>query len=189
MKDEVTFKDVLNYINHAHNNKANCSIGLFVSDYFDEDPQNPQETDRFIVKKPIISISSFTEDNEIYYDIGFQFKSYNDADYKQFWKFICKYAEKAKSESDRIENGESLEKMAILTISVIPDEYHGKYFLNIDMPYAETFLRSENAYDGTASISLVCKDENFQILRSDDDMIDPRSIEREVEQELLTEID
>lgn len=186
MKNEVTYKDILDYINHAHNNRANCSIGLFVSDYFDE---TSQETDRFIVKKPIISISSFTEDNEVYYDIGFHFKSYNDADYKQIWKFICKYVEKAKSESIRMEKGENLEKISILTISVMPDKYNGKYFVNIDMPYAETFVRSENAYDGTASISLVCKDENFQILCSDDDMIDPRSIEREAEQEILAELD
>jgi len=186
MKNEVTFKDVLDLINHAQDNdRANCSIGLFVSDYFEE---TSQETDQFIVKKPIVFISSFTEDNEVYYDINFRFKSYNDADYKQIWKFICKYAEKAKSESNRMENGESLEKIAILTMSILPDKYNGKYFVNIDMPYAETFERSENAYDGTASISFVCKDENFQILCSDDDVIDPRSIEREAEQELLAEM-
>lgn len=186
MENVVTFKDVLDYINHAHNNKANCSIGLFVSDYFDG---GSQETDQFMAKKPIVSISSFTEDNEVYYDINFQFKSFNDADYKQIWKFICKYAEKAKSESKRMDSGESLEKIAILTITLIPDKYNGKYFVNIDMPYAETFVRSENAYDGTASISWICKDENFQILSADDDMIDPRSIEHEAEQELLAELD
>lgn len=184
MENEVAFKDVLNYINHAHNNKANCSIGLFVSDYYED---KSQETDQLIVKKPIISISSFTEDNEVYYDISFRFKSYNDADYKQIWKFICKYAERAKNESHRLEGGETLEKFAILSASIIPDQYNGKYFVNIDLPYAETFVRSENAYDGAASISFVCKDENFQIMRSDDDMIDPRSVEREAEQELMAE--
>lgn len=186
MKKEVTFKDILDHINHGHNDRANCSIGLFVSDYSES---GSQETERFIVKKPIVAISSFAEDNEMYYEINFRFKSYNDADYKQIWKFICKYAEKAKGESNRMDSGESLEKISILTVSVVPDRYNGKYFVTIDAPFAETFERFENAYDGTASISFVCKDENFQILRSDDDMIDPRSIEREAEQEILAEMD
>lgn len=186
MNNDVTFKEILNYVNHEHNNKANCSIGLFVNVYSDE---GSQEIDQLIVKKPIVAISSFMEDNEVYYDIGFQFKSYNDADYKQLWKFICKYAEKAKNENRRMESGEVLEKVTILTMSILPDKYNGKYFVNVDVPYAETFVRSENAYDDTASISFVCNDENFQILRSDDDMIDPRSIEREAEQELLAEQD
>lgn len=186
MLNEITFKDVLDCINKEHPiGKANCSIGLFLNEHYEE---TSKEVDSFVVTKPVVSISTLTEDNEVYYNISFLFQSYNDADYKQMWKFVCNYAGKAKNETLRLENGETLDKMYVLSLSIIPEKYKGKYFVYIQMPYAETFSRSENAFDLSASISFICHDKSFQIMSADDDVIDPLSIEREVEQEILSEI-
>lgn len=185
MANEMSFKELLEHINNEHTDgRANCSIGLFVVEHSDE---TQKEIENFIVKKPIVSISSFAENNEWYYNVGFYFKSYNDADYKQMWKFLCRFVDKTKNEALRIEDGEVLEKITVLSISIIPDKFKGKYFVNVHMPFAETISRSEDAYDGTANISLICSEESLQALLSDDDIIDPRSIELEVESELLSE--
>lgn len=186
MSNEISFKDLLDHINKERNgSKTNCSVGLFVNDYYED---TSKEIENLIVKKPVVGISSFTEDNEVYYNINFQFKSYNDADYKQMWKFICKFVDKAKNESACLERGDTLEKIAGLTVTIVPEKYKGKYFVNIHLPYPETFSRTENAFDTSANISFICNDEGFQVLQSDDDVINPRSIEREVEQELLSEL-
>ena len=55
------------------------------------------------------------------------------------------------------------------------------------MPFPETISRTENAFDGSAVVSFICEDKGFGMMTSDDDMIDRRSIEREVEQELDAE--
>lgn len=186
MKNEINFKEILENINSGlEENKPNCSIGLFVKDYYEETTKDVAE---FIVKKPMVKISSFVEDNELFYSISFHFKSFNDSDYKQLWKIICNFIEKSKREGERLTAGETLEKVSGLSVSVVPEKYNGKYFAYINMPYSETFSRRENAFDGTAEITFFCEEGSFGILSCDDDMIDRRSIEREAEQEIDAEI-
>lgn len=187
MNTEPTFKDLIAHINSAAEDfKANCSLGLFVSDYYDE---TVKEVDNFVVKKPVVNISSFAEENEIYYNVSFCFKSYDDVDFKQMWKFICKYTDKARSERELLQDGKELEKLSVLSISILPDLYKGKYSVYINMPLYETMSCSINAYDKSAVISVICDEESFGALASDEDIIDRRSIEREVEQEILAEIE
>lgn len=186
MEEQVTFKEILDYINSGvETAKANCSIGLFVSDYYEE---TVKEIDNFIVKKPVVAISSFVEQNELYYNVSFRFKSYNDADYKQMWKFVCKFATKAKSESERLIAGESLEKVSVLSVSIVPEKYNGKYFAYINMPLYETLSCTEDAFSGTAEISFICEEKSFGLMYADDDVIDRRSVEQEAEQELAAEL-
>lgn len=185
MIKEPTFKELLAHINSAADDlKANCSIGLFVSDYYDE---TVKEVDSFVVKKPIINISSFLDENELFYTIQFCFKSYDDVDFKQMWKFICKYTEKAKSEREYLNSGKELEKISVLSISILPDMYKGKYSVYANMPLLETISCTTNAFDKSAVISVICTDEGFNALAADEDIIDRRSIEREVENEILAE--
>lgn len=187
MIKEPTFKELISHINSAaEQSKPNCSLGLFISEYFDE---AVKEIDNFVVKKPIVNISSFIEDNEVFYNVEFCFKSYNDVDFKQMWKFICKYIDKARAERELLENGSETEKISILSVTILPELYKGKYSIYINMPLLETVSCSINAYDKTAVISLICNEESFGVLASDDDIIDRRSIEREVEQEILSEIE
>ena len=117
---EVTFKELLDHINSgAEKNKSNCSIGLFLSDYYED---SIKENKNLILKKPVVAISSFTEDNELYYSVSFYFKSFNDVDYKQFWRFICNFTEKAKAEERLQVSGETLEKMSVFSVSIVPDK-------------------------------------------------------------------
>lgn len=193
MKNIPTFKELLDCINKgSQNGKANCTLGVFANEYFDgveNEAEAFKEIDNLIIKKPIVEISSFIEDNEIYYNVRFCFRSYNDSDYKQLWKFICRHAEKAKREADQIEAGETISKVTMLSLSIIPDQYHGKHFAYINMPFWETITCSENAFDKSVVISLLCNDGSFAALSADDDLVDRRSVEREVEQELLAELE
>lgn len=187
MSKEPTFKELLDYINGgADEAKANCSLGLFISDYYEE---NVKEVDNFVVKKPIVNISSFVDENELFYNVSFYFKSYDDIDFKQMWKFICRYANKVRVERQQLDAGKELEKVSGLSVSIIPEIYQGKYFAYINIPFVETMSCTENAFDKTAVISFICNEESFGILSSDDDLIDRRSIEREVEQEILSEME
>ena len=77
----------------------------------------------------------------------------------------------------------------MLSLSIIPDQYHGKHFAYINMPYWEMISCSENAFDKTAVISLICNDGSFAALSAEEDLVDRRSIEREVEKEILAELD
>ena len=185
MKKEPSFKELLAHINSAaENQKANCVFGLFVSEYYDE---NVKELKNLTIKKPIINISSFIEENEVYYNVEFRFKSYNDADFKQMWKFICNYCETAQHERFLAGNGEKLDKVTLLSLSILPDLYKGKYYIYINMPLLETISCTTNAFDKTTVISILCTDESLNALVADEDVIDRRSIEREVEQGILAE--
>ena len=185
MEKEVTFRTILDHINKSmEDNRANCSIGFFITDNYVD---RSVDVENIVVKKPLITISSFIEDNNLYYNINLRFKSLNDADYKQIWKFICRFVNKAKHEGQRLQAGEDLEKVSSLSVSIVPELYKGKYFALADMPFPEMFTRFENAYDGIAEISFVCEEANFGILSADDDIIDRRSIEQEVMEELEAE--
>ena len=193
MQTVPTFKELLDHINSAaKERKANCFVGFFVTEY--KRTESPEaevgpgnEVDSFHVKKPVIEISSFTMDNDLFYEVNFHFKSYNDSDYKQLWKFLCRYAEKVKRESEELEAGAQLDKAAILSISIVPEKFRGKYFVYINMPFIDMATCSENAYDKTAKISFICAEESLSGAIADDDVIDPRSIAREVDDELLAE--
>lgn len=186
MIKEPNFKELLAHINSAADDgKANSVFGLFVSEYYDE---TVKEVDSLSLKKPIINISSFIEENEVYYNVEFCFKSYEDADFKQMWKFICKYMDKARVERRLLEEDAKLEKISVLSISILPELYKGKYFVYVNMPLLDTISCTMNAFDKTATISMLCADESLDALESDDDMIDRRSIEREVEQEIASEM-
>lgn len=187
-----TFNELLECINAGEEQgKANCAVGFFISEYAkgaDETADVVRDIDNFIVKKPVVSISSFLEDNQIYYDVRFRFRSCHDADYKQMWKLICKFAEKARREAEFMSGGAVLDKVTALAVSIVPDVYKGKYFVFINMPFTELISRNENAFDGSAEICLICDEESLGGLMADDDVIDRRYIEAEVEAELMAEI-
>lgn len=182
MSKEPNFNELMELINGGTDGRANCSVGLFVGEAAPDDSVN--EKDNFIVKKPIVNISPFVEENKLYYSVEFLFKSYDDTDYKQMWKFLCRHVEDVKRARQVLESGRKLESFPVLSISVIPDEYNGKYFAFINMPYDETLTRTEDAYEKAASISIFCEAEDFSLLVSDDDIVDKRGIEREVESEI-----
>lgn len=187
MNKEPTFKELLKLINKgAEYGKPNCSIGLFISEYHDD---KVKEHDNFVVKKPVVNISTFLEDNELYYNVEFCFKSYEDVDYKQMWKYLCKYTDLMKRERESLEAGKELDKLLVLSVSILPEIYKGKYSIYINMPLLETISCSINAFDKSAVISFVCTEEGFGALKSDDDIIDRHSIEREAEQEILAEME
>lgn len=193
MEYTPTFKELLDVINSAsESNKANCTIGLFANEYMDA-PEGEnggiREIDSLIFKKPVVAITSALEDNEIYYTVQFSFCSCNDSDYKQMWKFLCRHAERAKREADLLAADKKLDKVIALTLSILPDEYRGKYFVYVNMPFWEGISCTESAFDKSAVISLICNDESLMAMESDDDMVDQRSIEREVEQDLLAELE
>lgn len=187
-----TFNELLECINSGKDQrKANCSVGFFISEYScgaEDSAQSGRDVDNFIVRKPIVSISSFLESNELFYDVRFQFRSFNDADYKQMWKLICRFAEKTKREAECLNAGEVLDKVTALAVSIVPEIYRGKYFLLVNMPFSELISRSENAFDGTAEISLICDEESLGALMADDDVIDRRYIEAEAEDEIIAEM-
>ena len=184
-------KALLDCINEGmETDKVNCSIGLFMNDCYAE-AENEEDAikvyDSLMFKKPMISISSFIEDNELFYEVVFKFNSYEDADYKRMWNFLCQLSDKVKRERELFLAKRELEKMTSLSVSILPDQYDGKYFVFINMPLYETISTSVNAWDRSATISLICDEESLAGLIADDDLIDPQLIEREVEEELVAE--
>ena len=192
MKQAPTFNELLDCINNPVDpGRANCSLGFFVMESFAESESNEttsKEIDSFFVKKPVVNISSFMEGNEIYREIRFLFRSLNDSDYKQLWKYLCRFSEIARREREQLEKGVVVEKATTLAISIVPDKYCGKHYAYVSMPYAETISCVENAFDRSAVISLICHDSGFGCLTADDDLIDRRYITLEVEQELQADM-
>lgn len=191
MSGVPTFKELVDHINSSVvERKANCSVGFFVTEYKktdDSEPDPGKEVDSFNVKKPAINISSFIHDNEIYFEVSFYFNSYNDSDYKQMWKFLCRHADKVKREAERAEAGDELDRASILSVSIVPEKFRGKYFVYINMPFIDTVSCTENAYDKSVKVSFFCPEEGLSGAVADDDIIDRRSIERQAERELLAE--
>ena len=191
MDKKPDFYELLDVINSGSKDmKANCEIGLFAVECF-KDAKTEEEAEReinnFFVKKPIVDIRSFMDDNRIYYNLSFAFRSFDDSDYKQMKRFLCRYCEKAIVEAKMLEEKRDLEKITSLRISIIPEVYQGKYFMLMESPYWETISFNEYAFDKSATISFIFDEQDVFGYISDDDMIDRRSIEREVEKEIENE--
>lgn len=182
--DQPNFQELLRIVNEgAEEDKRNCSLGLFVSEYLrdEEDVEKAtNEVEELIVKKPVVAISRFIEDNEVFYNIELRFRSYDDADYKQVWALLARFADKAKREAMMLEADAPPEKLTVFSFTIVPDVYNGKYYFYVHMPFTEFIQRTENAFDKTATISFLCDEAGFQGLIADDEVVDPRSIEDEV---------
>lgn len=191
MEHKPDFNELLDEINSGlEHMKANCEIGLFAVECFNgarNEAEAEQEINNFFVRKPVVSISSFIEENKIYYNLKFVFQSYDDTDYKQMKRFLSRYTEKAVVEARMLQEGKVLDKITSIRISIIPEAYNGKYFLTLEAPYWETISFSEYPYDKSAAVSFVFDEQDVIGYIADDDMINRVSIEREVELELENE--
>lgn len=191
MESTPTYKEIIDCINNPPDEgKANCSLGFFVREYFAEsesEAEDSREVDSLYIKKPVVKISSFMEDQEVFHDIQFVFRSFNDSDYKQLWTFLCKFGEKTKRQGDLLAAGNTLNKAIALSASILPDQYSGKYYVHIAMPFTETISRTENAFDKSAVISFICPDVGFGAFVSDDDLVDRAQLNSEVLFELDAE--
>lgn len=186
--DQPNFQELLRIVNEgAKENKRNCSLGLFVSEYLrdEEDAEKAtNEVEDLVVRKPAVAINRLVEDNEVYYSIELRFHSYDDADYKQVWALLARFADKAKREAMMLDDAAPPEKLTVFSMTIVPDAYNGKYYFYVHMPYTEFIQRTENAFDKTATISFLCDEVGFQGLIADDADVDPRAIEDEVRMEV-----
>lgn len=183
--------DLLDEINgNFEERKANCEIGLFAVECL-SNPENEAQAEReinsFFVKKPAVKIQSYADDNRLYYNVQFIFHSFEDSDYKQMKNFLCRYSQKALYEAQALQEGKHLDKITSLRMSILPEKYHGKYFLFLEAPYWEMISSTEYAFDKSCLISLVFDEQDVIGYVSDDDMIDRNSIEQEIEREIANE--
>lgn len=191
MESMPTFEDLLNVINGGSEDmKANCQIGLFAVEYMkDAQTENDaeQEVNHCFLRKPVVLLEAFAEQNKLYYEARFVFRSCDDSDYKQMKNFICRYANTARAERRMLEDGRDLHKLTSLRMSIIPEKYHGKYYLTLDDPYWETVSFTELPFDQGATISFILAEDGVAGYIADDDVIDPRAIQREIDSEIEAE--
>lgn len=163
--------------------KKKTTIGL-VYEMWNEDGSD-ELNDQLIISKPIINVSRFTENNEIYYCFEFNFKSNRDEDYKKMWFFLDRFAR------DSFEVKEEDTKVPGLTMTIIPDEFKGEYFVLASIPLVELIEKTEHAGFKNASISMYFEESTVKFLQNDPDTYNAsilqQEIIREYEQEQILE--
>lgn len=182
------FQELLDVINGASEDmRANCQIGSFAIEYMQDaqaEEDAEKEINNFFLRKPVVLIEAFADHNKLYFEVKFVFHSYDDSDYKQMKNFICRYTDKAMSERRAMEEGIQLSKLTSLRMSIIPEKYHGKYYLTLYDPYWETISFVEYPFDRSAAVTFVLEEEDVVGYIADDDVVDTRAIQREVDLEL-----
>lgn len=179
MTPEKLFEAV---VGAEENGRCKNTIALVVEEEAAEGEER-KLLDEFFVEKPVVQMFSFNDADDMeFFQIEFQYRSRRDADLKQHWDFLDRYVQ-------RFHNTAETAPTPILTVSLVPIRFRGKYSVLAQCALPDSINKIEYAGEDCCSIKMLFVKDDVLFLAHDDDLVDIRTLEAEVNREIDRELE
>lgn len=156
--------------------RPKCKIGLFHERFNSENPDSPVLVENLFIEKPILNIFLGTD----VCIVDFKFKNTADMDLKMMWNMMERFVAATNS------IGEEDTEIPSFTVSIIPNEFHGKYsVLGTNMSFHT--LQPDGPEAMPTVIRAVFPADCFGCFENDENLISTALMEQEAEREMDNE--